>query len=240
MTTFGLVHGAWHGAWCWERVVPELEARGHRAVAVELPAEDTGAGCARYAEVVVDALREAEGDVVLVGHSLGGLTIPLVAAARPVRRLVFLCALLPQPRSSLTEQLGEETVFSPGWSELASSQISHDDGSSSWPEEAAVRALYHDCPPHLALHAARRLRRQVWLGANEASSLSEWPDVESNYILCTADRCIDPAWAREAARRRLGVTALELPGGHSPMLSRPAALADALTASVSAHGASLA
>jgi pimeloyl-ACP methyl ester carboxylesterase len=44
MATFGLVHGSWHGAWCWERLVPELEARGHRAVAVDLPAEDPAAG----------------------------------------------------------------------------------------------------------------------------------------------------------------------------------------------------
>jgi len=44
MATFGLVHGSWHGGWCWERLIPELEARGHRAVAVDLPAEDPAAG----------------------------------------------------------------------------------------------------------------------------------------------------------------------------------------------------
>ena len=49
MATFGLVHGSWHGAWCWERLVPELEARGHRAVAVDLPAEDPAAGLTRHA-----------------------------------------------------------------------------------------------------------------------------------------------------------------------------------------------
>jgi len=51
MATFGLVHGSWHGAWCWERLVPELEARGHRAVAVDLPAEDPAAGLTRHAEL---------------------------------------------------------------------------------------------------------------------------------------------------------------------------------------------
>lgn len=69
-TTFGLVHGAWHGAWCWDRLTSELEARGHRAVAVELPASDPRAGLTSYAEVIAESLGDA-GDVVLVGHSLG-------------------------------------------------------------------------------------------------------------------------------------------------------------------------
>ena len=54
--TFGLVHGAWHGAWCWERLVPELELLGHRTVAVDLPAEDPHAGLTRYAELTAAAL----------------------------------------------------------------------------------------------------------------------------------------------------------------------------------------
>src|SRR5437773_1616556 len=106
--TIGLVHGAWHGAWCWDRLVPELEARGFPCVAVDLPAEDPGAGAGEYAAVVAGALDTAvdpaEG-VVLVAHSLGGLAIPLVADHRPVRLLVFLCAFLPQPGRSMTEQI---------------------------------------------------------------------------------------------------------------------------------------
>ena len=94
--TFVLVHGAWHGAWCWRDLMPHLERLGARAIAVDLPCDDVTAGTEAYAAHVLDAL-PASGDVVLVGHSLGGLTIPLVAAARPVRALVFLCALLPFP-----------------------------------------------------------------------------------------------------------------------------------------------
>jgi pimeloyl-ACP methyl ester carboxylesterase len=92
MSTFALVHGACHGAWCWQRLTPELEGRGHRVVAVDLPTEDRSAGNVRYAEIVAESLAGLEDDVVVVGHSLAGLTIPLVAALRPVRRLVFLCA----------------------------------------------------------------------------------------------------------------------------------------------------
>lgn len=69
MTTFGLVHGAWHGAWCWDLLAQELEARGHRAIAVDLPCEDSSAGCAEYAAAVVEALAGVGDDLVVVGHS---------------------------------------------------------------------------------------------------------------------------------------------------------------------------
>src|SRR5262249_25275907 len=95
MTTFGLVHGSWHRAWCWERLAPLLQQAGHDVVAMDLPCDDGSASFDTYADVVCDALKGCNGDVVLVGHSLAGNTIPLVAARRPVRHLVYLCALIP-------------------------------------------------------------------------------------------------------------------------------------------------
>ena len=98
-STVAFVHGAWHGAWCWDKLRPELEGLGHRVVAVDLPAEDPAAGLQRYAELTRDAIVDAD-EVVLVGHSLGGASIPLVSALRRVRHLVFLCALIPEPGRS--------------------------------------------------------------------------------------------------------------------------------------------
>ena len=108
MSTFVLVHGAWHGAWCWDRLVPELEAHGHRTIAMDLPSDDEGMTFDGYADAVCATLRGAGEDIVLVGHSLAGHTIPLVAARRPVKRLVYLCSLVPQPGRSLRDQLGED------------------------------------------------------------------------------------------------------------------------------------
>lgn len=56
MTTFALVHGAWHGAWCWQRLTPELEERGHHVIAVDLPCDDPEAAFEDYADVAAQAL----------------------------------------------------------------------------------------------------------------------------------------------------------------------------------------
>jgi hypothetical protein len=71
MATFALVQGAGHGAWCWERLTPLLEAPGHRIVAMDLPCEDRGAGVERYAETVDRAIPRAS-DLLLVGHPQRG------------------------------------------------------------------------------------------------------------------------------------------------------------------------
>lgn len=223
MTTFALVHGAWHGAWCWERLVPELQSLGHTCVAVDLPAEDWSAGCLESARVVVDALDHVTGDVVAVGHSLGGIILPAIAALRPVRRLVFVCALVPRLGKTMDEVFHEERdLFVPGYGE---GQIVYEDGSTSWETEAAIGAFFHDCPPAVGRWASSKLRRQVWATTRERYPLQAWPSVETSSILGRADRCVSPAWSRRVAREWLGVNAIELPGGHSPFLARPAELA---------------
>jgi pimeloyl-ACP methyl ester carboxylesterase len=225
VATFGLVHGAWHGAWCWESLAAELGALGHRAVAVELPSDELDAGCGEYADAVVDALA-GEDDPVLVGHSLGGLTLPLVAARRPVRRLVYLCALVPRPgRPPFEREDGEPRTFGDGLAALARDEL----GRSCWPDAAAAIArLYPDVPPGAARAAAARLRPQAPRLNDERCPLERLPDAETVSILGTDDAVIRPEWSRWTARRRLGVEPVELPGGHSPMLARPAELAQAL------------
>lgn len=220
MSTFGLVHGGGLGAWCWDRLLPELEARGHTAATVDLTSEDQSAGAARCAEVISQAFADHD-DLVLVGHSIAGLIIPLVAAQRPMQRLIFLHALLPRPGQSLVEQLGDEPdMFNP---EMFTAQ------APFWEDEAiAIHFLLHDCPPEIAHDAFRRLRPEPGVLGREVTPLATWPDVPCAYIVCTDDRTATPAWARRAARERLGVEPIEIPGGHCPFLSRPAELAGAL------------
>ena len=228
MATFGLVHGAGHGAWCWERLIPALEALGHRAWAMDLPVEDPEAGCLRYAEVVDKALPAVD-DLVLVGHSLGGLTIPLVAARRPVRKLVFLCALVPLFGKSLLDQLVTEPDIYDPVLRGHPGRVTGPDGTTWLPDEDAARDLcYHDCSPDDVRRAFARLRGQAAAPRREPCPLSAWPPGERAYILCSEDRAISPAWSRRAACERLSVEPIELGGSHSPFISRPAALAAVL------------
>jgi pimeloyl-ACP methyl ester carboxylesterase len=221
-----LVHGAYHGSWCWDLLTPELERQGLRVTAVDLPISDPAAGTAAYASTVVDAIDAAD-ETVLVGHSMAGLVLPLVAEQRPVRRMVFLAAMLPIPGRSLADQRRDEPLDSrtapttSDWTDL---------GDDVWMvgHATATEIFYHDAPPPLAEWATARLRPQAYRYMSEPSPLVAWPDVERDYIVCRDDRAIDPDWGRGAARNRLGVQAIEIDGGHSPFLTRPVELAAVL------------
>jgi len=132
-------------------------------------------------------------DLVVVGHSLAGLTIPLVAQSRLVGGV----------------------YLSP-------------DGAVHWHPEAAAASFFADCQPDVAVAAAARLRGQFWTITQEVTPLQRWPSVPSSYVLGSADPIVNPAWSRRVVPRVLGVQPIEVAAGHSPFLSAPVALADAL------------
>lgn len=230
MTTFGLVHGAFHGSWCWERLTQVLESRGHRVLTVDLPSEDPEAGASEYADAAVRAFATAPEDMVLVGHSLGGLTIPVIAMRRPVGRLVFLCAMLPRPGRVHDEIIRDEpdmTLVGPsGGAYMAA------DGSTRWHPEAAAAYFFSDCPPEAAEGAARQLRGQFWKVSTEVTPLLEWPAVTCSSVIGARDRVINPDWSRRVTPGVLGVRPAEIDCGHSPFLSTPDLLADAISVDV--------
>jgi thioesterase domain-containing protein len=233
VTTFGLVHGAWHGAWCWELLADRLRDRGHDVVTADLPSEDPTAGAEMYAQTMIEALADAGPDIVLAGHSLGALTVPVVAERlaamdRPVRRMVLIAPVLPRPGRSVDSMRAEEPDrYMPG---LGAGQIRHEDGSTTWQPQAAIATMYPDAPPPLAEWAANRLRRQHFLITREITPLGTWPSAEVTIIACGSDSVVNPDWVRRVARVRFGVEAHVLPGDHSPFLTRPSQLADILLA----------
>jgi alpha/beta hydrolase family protein len=221
---FALVHGAYHGAWCWDQLRQELERDGHSTSAANLPCEDPEAGAERYADEVVHSVPKTADGVVLVGHSLAGLTIPVVAGRTRTVKTIYLCAILPVPGLSFDAQHADiDSGFQP-----TEGPVEHPDGSASWPERGAVEVFFHDCDPEIAVASARRLRKQHWRVTQEVTPLRRWPDGRAAYILCTDDRAISPGYQRRAAREQLGVEAVEMAGGHSPFLSRPRELATLL------------
>jgi pimeloyl-ACP methyl ester carboxylesterase len=225
MSTFVLVHGAWHGAWCWERLERELATRGHKTVAIDLPVDDPNAGLAEYAAVVIGSLPTAD-DLVLVGHSLGASVIPLVAASRPARELVFLCPVVRSPGQTLAD--GAEEDADAVRHDLTTGRDFFDDESAAWQPEAAKEVFYNACDAATASWAAARLRRQYWRYWEEPNPLTAWPMGSRRAIVCTDDRLVAPAWARRVLPDRLGVAPEEMPGDHSPFLSYPSRLAGLL------------
>jgi pimeloyl-ACP methyl ester carboxylesterase len=228
MTKFSLVHGSWQGAWCWELLSPFLRRPGHDVVAVDLPCDDGSAGFDTYADVVCDALDGCNDDVVLVGHSLAGNTIPLVAVRRPVRHLVYLCAAVPDIGRSVFDQWRDDPemlnpVYVKGLSEPDAQN------RTTWVDlELARELLFADCDEPTAQAALNRLRPQARYPSTVPFPLSEFPTVSCTSVVCTGDQFIGPGWSRRVASDRLGAEIIELPGSHSPFLSRPSALADVL------------
>ncbi|MCL2394274.1 MAG: alpha/beta hydrolase [Acidimicrobiaceae bacterium] len=229
MATFALVAGGGHNAWCWERVVPALEERGHEVVAVPLPTGEPGLGLADFASAVVEGVNganlAASGDVILVGHSLAGRYLPLAAGQIPGSRMVFLCALIAE------EAAEGEAPPAPTEGErpagVGRGQID-EQGRLYFSDEDAAALFYSDCDQETAAWAVSHLAPQGTWVIREPFPHGGWPvGVRSAYILCKDDLIVPPERAQEMAARA-GVEPIELPGGHSPFLSQPAALVDTL------------
>ena len=217
-----LIHGACHGAWCWDAVASHLSESGHRPIAVDLPCDDPKSGLAEYTDVAVASLPAGLDDLIVVGHSLGALTAAIVADRVKTRRLVFVAGIIPSPGKSLAD-LATSDAERDG--HLGKEDLEFDkSGLFRFSREGAMRALFHDCEPEAADLALARLRFQhsMW---NEVAEFDGWRATEIVSVVCTEDRVVNPAWSRQVSKERLGVDAIELPGGHSPWLSRPAELA---------------
>lgn len=232
--TFVLVHGHWHGAWAWSEIVPLLQKQGHHVLTPQLPSDRYGFGAAANARAVreeIEAYEDARAtittepsEIVLVGHSAGGLTIPLVAQQSRVLHMIFLAAVLPLPRVSLAEQF----LDNPGSEVAGFTWTTRTDGLLEMPADVARQHFFHDCLPDVAEEAIMKLRLQTPTTIDETSPLTRWPKVSADYVVCQRDRVLAPAWQRRLASERLGTTPIEIDSGHSAALSRPHQLVDLL------------
>ena len=219
MRTFVLIPGAGGQAWYWHRLVAELDRRGHRAVAVDLPTDDDTAGLEAYADCVV-AAAGSRSPVVLVAQSMGGLTAPLVCARLPVELLVLVNAMIPAPGETGGEWwtvTGQGAAQTAHWTER---------GLPGEPDEAAV--FFHDVPADVVAELQQLPFAQSTRPFEDPWPLAAWPDVPTRVVAGRDDRLFPAAFQRRLARERLGITPDELPGGHLLALSRPVELADRL------------
>jgi len=210
-----LVHGAWHGGWAWDPLLPHLLGAGLDVEVVDLPSSGGGGGdLAADAAVVRDALRANPWPTVVVGHSYGGIVVSEAAAGEPnVMSVVYLTAFMLDVGESLLGALGGEV---PGWIEVDAGA-----GVSRVPDPVPV--FYADLPDVVAQGYASRLSEQSTASFAAPQTAAAWRDVPSVYVTCTQDRAIPyPAQQAMSARARVVYT---LESSHSPFASHAAEVA---------------
>ncbi|TCO64718.1 alpha/beta fold hydrolase [Actinocrispum wychmicini] len=223
MSTYVLIHGGGDVGWSWHLVAAELRGRGHEVVAPDLPADDPSATFTDYVDAVVEAVGDRK-DLVVVGHSFGGFTAPLVADRLAADLLVLVASMIPAPGES-PDDWGRNT----GCDEAVQAQAARDGGRTGNADPYV--SFYHDVPRALAEEALSKERAHPSPAAmKEPWPLDAWPDVPTRFVLCSEDRCFPPDFLRGLAAERLGIVPEEIAAGHCVALSRPTELADLLLA----------
>ncbi|GAA1687327.1 alpha/beta hydrolase [Kribbella yunnanensis] len=215
-----LVHGAWHGAWCWEPLKALLVGEGLRVETVALPSV-APVGAVRYglhddAKAVREAISAIGGPVVVVAHSYGGEPATEGAAGlAEVQRVIYVAAFLLDVGESLLKAIGGTP---PPWWQI--------DGETFRPLTPET-VFFNDVDD--PADAVRRLQTQSYAVATEELTAAAWRTIDSTYVVCENDNAI-PVFAQEAMAQRAG-SVERLASGHSPFLSCPEALAAVITKS---------
>jgi pimeloyl-ACP methyl ester carboxylesterase len=229
--TFVLVHGAWHGAWCWHKVVPLLGAQGHQVIAPDLPAMGSDTtdpatitleGWARF---VADLIRRQPEPVVLVGHSRAGIVISQAAELIPARisRLVYLCAFLLPAGHNLAEAARADAD-----SLVASNMVPAAGGVTCTVRDSALRdGFFGNCSDEDYAYARERVSPEPLkpLVTPLTVTPGKFGRVPRAYIECTRDRAVTLGAQRRMQAALPCDPVLALDSDHSPFLSQPEELA---------------
>jgi pimeloyl-ACP methyl ester carboxylesterase len=230
-----LVHGAWHGAWCWQPVLERLSAAGVEAIAVDLPGhgDDPGPMGDLHADAdrVRQTLDEIQRPVVLVGHSYGGAVITEAGTHSAVAHLLYLAALaLDTDETCATAAASEAAAkhISPdGRPELGAGFINEPAGIVTLDRCIAARYLYSDCDEMATKWALDRLGGQPLVTLQQSPHAVGWRAAKSTYVVCASDMAVHPDLQRLLAKRCN--RRIEWACGHSPFLSRPELVAGLIT-----------
>ncbi len=234
MSSFVLVHGAWHGGWCWHRIVERLEAMGHRAVAPDMPGhgdDDTPIESVTLDDIVdrvCETIDIQDEKVVLVGHSYGGAMITQAAERRAdrIKSLVYLTAFLLDDGQTVMDLARED-----GANKLNGKvDISEGEVTASVQPHAIRECFYGECSDADVAFATERLRPEAVAGLRTPmrTSAAKFGRLPRTYIECLRDNAISLAMQRRLHAALPCQRVFRLDTDHSPFFSAPDALTEAL------------
>ncbi len=235
MSTFVLVHGAWHGAWCWDQVAAELQGHGHRVIAPDLPGHGDNrcpleqVSLQAYAGCVGQCLEQCDEKAVLVGHSMGGLVISQAAEINPqsIRTLVYLAAILLPDGGSLMSFMGEDDPEAIIPANLIPSQ----DGLSMTLREEVIReAFYAECSDDDVARAREKLCPQATAPLADTLKISDerFGLLPRVYIECLRDKAVPLKRQRTMQAQMPCQSVISIDTDHSPFFSAAGQLASHL------------
>jgi pimeloyl-ACP methyl ester carboxylesterase len=227
-----LVHGAAHGAWCWELLTPILTSYGYEVQTLDLPGLGDDATppadvhLSDYVGRVVDVLRSRHAPALVLAHSMGGVPASQAAenASAQVARLVYLSAVVLKNGESMASLSLLDLPQSASQTIRPSSVA----GAIEFDPAQAHDVFYNRCRPELVQRALARLRPQAAAPIGEPVTLSEqnYGQIPKSYILCTDDHALPPS-AQQLLCERAGISRIRtIVSDHSPFLSAPEELAD--------------
>jgi len=238
--TYILIHGAWHGACCWKKVVPLLEAEGNKVIAVDLPGHGADKSPVQnvsfndYVNSVVEVVNAQHGPVILVGHSMGGVVIAQVAEVlgkEKIVSLIFLDAFMPDNGESvfsLAEKAerknANSNITKSGPSLLESLIPSEDQKTTKLKAENVVALFYHDCSSEDVAFAQANLGWQpmACLGTPVHVTAARYGVIPKFFILCTKAGDLDKS---SLVNNVICQKVFTLESSHSPFFSMPEQLA---------------
>ncbi len=222
VATFVLIPGAGSDPEVYRATIHELRGLGYDALAPPLPLDDPDARPSDHATAVASAT-PARGDIVVVAQSLGAFAGPLVADRVGAALLVLLAPMVPAPGETAGEWW-QNTRHA----EAVTGLLERYGPMSEWSEEAAHEVFLHDVDPDVA-RAAKRFNGVPGSGMfTEPWPHESWPDIPTRVLCPRDDRLFPWDFQQRVVRERLGLDLDEIAGGHLPMLSRPAELAQRL------------
>ena len=227
--TVVLIHGAWHSSKCWHKLIPLLEAQGHKVLAPDLPGHglnDTPSNkisLKSYSRFVSQLINSEEENVILVGHSMAGMVISQVAEMIPekIDQLIYICAFLPQNRQSVFDLMALEDS-----SEIQQALVMSSDKRSCTIKEDSIAALFYgQCSNTDLSFVMESFAPQASLPlANKVKLGQAYNSVKRNYICCRDDRVIPLSQQQAMLAKQACTRVLTLDSDHSPFLSNSVVL----------------